>query len=205
MLKKSNIIYFLLILFVASAAFYFFSEMEKMRAYNGENRVSYTGKVQVQQPKSKNVNLEYLHCMATNIYHEARGEPYIGQVAVARVVMNRVQHGFAENPCRVVYQKTTVPDSENPLESKTICQFSWVCEDDIKTNKASPAYKQALQIANDVLSKNAYNDVIPSSILYFHNTSVNPGWNYKESMTIGNHVFYSRNRIHRTGTKVTIQ
>ena len=33
---------------------------------------------------------EELRCMALNIYHEARGEPFAGQVAVGHVVMNRV-------------------------------------------------------------------------------------------------------------------
>ena len=31
-----------------------------------------------------------LMCMATNIYHEAKNQPMVGQIAVAQVVMNRV-------------------------------------------------------------------------------------------------------------------
>lgn len=31
-----------------------------------------------------------IKCLALNIYHEVRGEPIIGQVAVAKVVLNRV-------------------------------------------------------------------------------------------------------------------
>ena len=46
-----------------------------------------------------------LECMALNIYHEARGEEPLGQVAVAQVVMNRVQHDwFPDTICDVVYQ-----------------------------------------------------------------------------------------------------
>ena len=31
-----------------------------------------------------------LMCMAANIYHEAKNQPMAGQIAVAQVVMNRV-------------------------------------------------------------------------------------------------------------------
>ena len=34
---------------------------------------------------------EALMCMALNIYHEARNQSIVGQVAVAEVVMNRVE------------------------------------------------------------------------------------------------------------------
>ena len=73
--------------------------------------------------------------MAKNIFYEAGGETILGQVAVANVVMNRVNHGFAETPCKVIYQKTVI--NEN-----VVCQFSWVCEEKGELNKASASYKQ---------------------------------------------------------------
>lgn len=137
------------------------------------------------------INPEHLKCLANNIYWEAAGEPFMGQVAVARVVMNRVRHGFAGNPCKVVYQKTVVPDLDNPEGIKTVCQFSWVCE-----GKGIPlrnsSYLQAESIARQVLGQNKWSEEIPSNILFFHNTQVAPGWNYKKTMIIGNHVFYSK-------------
>lgn len=140
---------------------------------------------------AKIINPEHIKCLATNIYHEAASEPFMGQVAVARVVVNRVKHGFASNPCKVVYQKTTVPDLDNPEGLKTVCQFSWVCE-----NKAAPsrnqAYLQAENIARQVLLENKWSQEIPGNILFFHNTGVNPGWNYKRTFVIGNHIFYSK-------------
>lgn len=142
----------------------------------------------------KTVNLEHLHCLANNIYHEAGGEPFMGQVAVARVVMNRIKHGFASNPCRVIYQSTTVSDPENPEETKRICQFSWVCDDKSPPSKNNPTYKQALHIAKKILEEDKWSDDIPNNILFFHNTSVNPLWKYQKSMTIGNHVFYSHGK-----------
>lgn len=137
------------------------------------------------------VNTEQLRCLATNIYHEAAGEPFLGQVAVARVVMNRVKHGFGSNPCRVIYQSKDVPATEDPEELKRICQFSWVCQ-----NKGQPPrnerYMQAESIARQVLLENKWREIVPDNILFFHNTAVDPGWGYKQVLTIGNHIFYSK-------------
>jgi spore germination cell wall hydrolase CwlJ-like protein len=141
--------------------------------------------------KSAAVNPEYLKCLATNIYWEAGGEPFMGQVAVARVVMNRVKHGFGPNPCRVIYQKTTVPDLDNPEGIKNICQFSWVCEGK-STPPRNTTYIQAEAIAKQILGQNKWSNEIPSNVLFFHNTAVEPGWLHKRAMTIGNHVFYSK-------------
>ena len=48
---------------------------------------------------------EELHCLALNIYHEARGEPELGKFAVANVTMNRVNDArFPKTVCDVVRQ-----------------------------------------------------------------------------------------------------
>lgn len=138
----------------------------------------------------KIVNLEQLQCLAMNIYHEAGNEPKIGQIAVARVVMNRIAHGFASNPCKVIYQTHVI---NNNGETKKTCQFSWVCENK-SINMNNPKYKQAIEIANKVLSENAWSDIIPENILFFHNTSVKPRWPYNPVIVIGNHIFYSKTR-----------
>ena len=143
--------------------------------------------------KTVPVNLEHLRCLATNIYHEAASEPYMGQVAVARVVMNRIKHGFASNPCKVIYQALQVPDPENPEKTRKVCQFSWVCEGKTEPTR-NAAYRQAEEIARKVLVEDKYNDQIPSNILFFHNATVNPNWAYRKVMTIGNHTFYSKER-----------
>lgn len=140
----------------------------------------------------KPVNMEHVRCMATNIYHEAAGEPFMGQVAVARVVMNRVKHGFASNPCAVIYQSVVVQDSESDATRK-ICQFSWVCQ-----GKSTPAknskYLQAEDIAKKVLVENKWKEVVPGNTFFFHNTSVNPEWKYTRVAEIGNHIFYSKDK-----------
>jgi spore germination cell wall hydrolase CwlJ-like protein len=142
----------------------------------------------------KAINTEHLHCLANNIYHEAAGEPFMGQVAVARVVMNRIKHGFANNPCRVIYQATVVPDPENLEETRKICQFSWVCAGKTSPSKNNPKYQIALDIATKILEEDKWSEDIPNNILFFHNTGVNPLWKYHQSMIIGNHVFYSRGK-----------
>jgi len=135
-------------------------------------------------------NHEYVKCLATNIYFEAGGEPFMGQVAVARVVMNRILHGFASDPCKVVYQKTVRYNREQ--ERKIImCQFSWVCQGKLNPNRDSATYQQAKEIATLVLAQDKWSDDIPNNILFFHNHTVNPRWKYDRKMTIGNHVFYA--------------
>ena len=129
--------------------------------------------------------------MARNIYHEAGGEPYMGQVAVARVVMNRVHHGFAANPCQVIYQKHTSihPESERKIIH---CQFSWVCQGKLSPNTSSDTYKTAHEIAELVITENKWRDEFDVNVLFFHNHTVKPGWTYKKSFIIGNHVFYAK-------------
>ena len=44
-------------------------------------------------------------CLALNIYHEARNQPVIGQIAVSEVVLNRVADDrYPGSICEVVYQ-----------------------------------------------------------------------------------------------------
>lgn len=144
---------------------------------------------------AKVVDPKQLACMAKNIFYEAGHESIMGQAAVARVVLNRVNHGFAKTPCAVVYQSHTV---EKVVDDETIkvklCQFSWVCEGKGEPNVNSQRYKQAYQVAYDVMANDAYNDVLPKSALFFHNLHVDPLWPYKQVAKIGNHIFYSKQK-----------
>jgi spore germination cell wall hydrolase CwlJ-like protein len=137
-------------------------------------------------------DIKQIKCMATNIFFEARGESEVGKAAVARVVINRVKHGFAPNPCAVVYQKTTNSDTK-----VTSCQFSWVCEGKRNPNPKDPMYKESEQIAYEVMALNEHKNVIPSSTLFFHNTSVTPDIKYKRKIQIGNHIFYEHKKRKR--------
>ncbi|WP_425456422.1 spore cortex-lytic enzyme [Cohnella pontilimi] len=57
------------------------------------------------QLRKYSLNLKEMDILARVVYSEARGEPYKGQVAVAAVVMNRIQSGkFPSNIQDVVFQ-----------------------------------------------------------------------------------------------------
>jgi len=148
----------------------------------------------IEEPKvAKTVDPKQLTCMAKNIFYEAGSESLNGQAAVARVVMNRISHGFGKDPCAVIYQASYVDKLiDDEMQKVKLCQFSWVCEGKNEPNKNSTKYKQAEQVAYDVLAHDAYTDVVPKTTLFFHNLSVDPLWPYKQVAKIGNHIFYSK-------------
>jgi N-acetylmuramoyl-L-alanine amidase len=125
-----------------------------------------------------------LDCLAKNIYHEAKGEPFEGKVAVAQVTINRATSGqFPGDICKVVYQK-------NVVYEKVLCQFSWYCDQaTVAKPKNTAAYKECQIVARQVLLEEFR---LPSlnKALYFHATHINPGWKKEKVATIGNHVFY---------------
>lgn len=140
--------------------------------------------------KQVNIDAKQLHCMAKNIFYEAGSESINGQAAVARVVLNRVAHGFSKSVCGVVYQSTTVNENK-------VCQFSWVCENKPDPKHNDYRYLVAKQVAYDVMVENKYKDVLPKSALFFHNLNVNPLWPHAQVAKIGNHVFYERSKKKR--------
>ena len=150
--------------------------------------------IPIEEPKVvKVVDPKQLTCMAKNIFYEAGSESINGQAAVARVVMNRIAYGFGNNPCAVIYQASHVDKLiDDEIQKVKLCQFSWVCEGKAEPNKNSTKYKQAEQIAYDVLAYDSYTDVVPKTALFFHNLSVDPLWPYKQVARIGNHIFYSK-------------
>ena len=62
----------------------------------------------------RSVDIRQLQCLADNIYYEAKGESDLGKIAVARVVMNRVDAGFEKDPCAVIYQGAPGPNLSGP-------------------------------------------------------------------------------------------
>jgi spore germination cell wall hydrolase CwlJ-like protein len=170
---------------------------------NVNELVPFTKVTPIPQPKLKARPLNVvdplqLECLAKNIYYEARGESIKGQIAVARVVMNRVRHhAFGNTPCKVINQANliTVNDADTGEEKKVkVCQFSWVCEPNAPLNKNSAVYQRALQIAKEVLKYDAHADLLPRNTLFFHSVNVNPNWGYRRVAVIGNHVFYAKGK-----------
>lgn len=126
-----------------------------------------------------------LECLAENIYFEARGEPLKGQYAVAEVTLNRTRApNFPHTVCAVVHEMRW-----DPSRQRVVADFSWT-EQGALTPQQGPAWRRALDVASA-----AYDDtqdpIVPDA-LYYHATSVRPGWakNRTAVATIGNHVFY---------------
>ncbi len=125
---------------------------------------------------------EQLMCMARNIYFEAGSESFEGKLAVAQVTMNRSRHpAFPKNICDVVYQKIN-----------GIYQFSWV-GDALKEVRNKYAWEESLIVARKALTEHKVHDILyKTRAMYFHNHTVDPGWNLKRIAKIGNHTFYAR-------------
>jgi spore germination cell wall hydrolase CwlJ-like protein len=180
MLERSIVIFFLSWFILATA----------LQTITGRRVIPEQSTPQEELVIAQPINAKHLKCLATGIYYEAKGESTIGQIAVARVIMNRVLHGFAGDPCSVVYQSVTrtTPDGD----ARRACQFSWVCDGKGTPSENNPSYRRALDIAHQVLAEDKWNDILPNNTLFFHNLTAAPGWVYKKVTTIGNHVFYSK-------------
>ena len=125
-----------------------------------------------------------LTCMAQNVYYEAGSEPPEGKLAVAQVVMNRVESGrFGKDPCQVIYQK-------NVFYDKVVCQFSWYCENPgQKRPKNTQAYNESMEASKMVLMEGFRLPGLQDA-LYYHADYVNPQWGKPKVAKIGRHIFY---------------
>jgi hypothetical protein len=119
------------------------------------------------------------NCIATAVYFEARGESVEGQLAVAKVIMNRAASGkYPASWCSVVTQPW---------------QFSFVNPHTgqlpaVDTNSAAWATAQGV-------TRVALTNVVPTlsnDVLWYHANYVAPSWGHRLSMAtrIGAHIFY---------------
>jgi spore germination cell wall hydrolase CwlJ-like protein len=115
-------------------------------------------------------------CIATAIYHEARGEPLEGMIAVANVIVNRMKsQWFPSTACGVVYQRK---------------QFSWT----LFPSKLVPVvdFRNAhiMKIAELAMLGRLID--YTSGATHYHADYVSPYWKHTKThtVTIGNHIFY---------------
>lgn len=119
-----------------------------------------------------------LDCLARNIYHEARGEPYAGKLAVAQVTWNRVQSKqWGSSVCSVVYAPY---------------QFSWT--NNPHKRYASPKnadWQESRKIAQDYVKGVRVNKL--DNATHFHaNYLSKPAFTrgLRKLLVVGNHIFY---------------
>ena len=120
---------------------------------------------------------EQANCLATAVYFEARGESVEGQLAVARVVMNRAASGrYPPDWCSVVKQPAQFSFVRHG-------QFPWI-------DTASASWARAQGVA-----RLAVVNVVPSvgpDVLWYHANYVAPSWGHRLNLVekIGAHIFY---------------
>lgn len=120
---------------------------------------------------------EQANCIAVAVYHEARGETLEGQLAVARVIMNRAVSGrYPASWCGVVKQPW---------------QFSFVRNGRMPSvDEGSTAWRNALGV-----TRLAINNAVPTfsdDVLWYHANYVAPSWGRRLTRVsqIGAHIFY---------------
>ena len=123
-------------------------------------------------------------CLTEALYFEARGESLKGQIAVAEVILNRVDsRRYPNTICKVVHQ------GQN---RRNACQFSYRCDGrrNIVGNKR--VWNKLGKVAWMMMEGKPR--VLTEGALYYHNTTVSPSWSRKFVRTtrIGAHIFYRR-------------
>ena len=131
-----------------------------------------------------------LACLATAIYFEARGEPMVGQVAVAQVVLNRVyDERYPDTICDVVKQGYYYSwNPKIPIPFK--CQFTFWCDKKDEVIKDETAYMWASEIA--IASMNGVLYDTTNGATHYHAYYVQPSWSkrFTQTVRINDHIFY---------------
>jgi len=132
----------------------------------------------------RRVRLAEENCLARAVYFESRSESDIGQLAVAKVILNRVKNpDFPKTICGVVYQGSN---------NRNSCQFSFACDglpDDVKS---PTAWAHAKEIAERAINNDPAIAMLGTAINY-HADYVTPRWSHtmRRLIRIGHHIFYA--------------
>ena len=122
---------------------------------------------------------EQANCIAVAVYHEARGESVEGQMAVAKVIMNRAASGkYPQSWCGTVKQPWQF-SFVNPRSG----QYPAV-------DQASASWRKALGVTR-LATANAV-PVLSNDVLWYHADYVAPSWGRRltRASKIGTHIFY---------------
>ncbi len=141
-----------------------------------------TGEVRAESDDGIDVRQE-IECLAQTIYFEARGEPDAGKLAVAHVVMNRVDAAdYPDRVCAVVRQ-----GGEETLHR---CQFSWWCDGRSDEPEELAAWRHSQALARAVYWN--FSPDPTNGAKWYHADYVSPSWRtqFEQGPVIGRHVFY---------------
>ena len=130
-------------------------------------------------------------CLTEALYFEARGESPLGQIAVAEVILNRVDSGrFPDTVCDVVRQG---------MNSGKGCQFSYLCDGKKEIVGNASLFEQLGKIAWVMMQGRPR--TLTGKAMFYHNTSVKPTWSraFVRTARIGDHVFY------RSSTRLSLR
>jgi N-acetylmuramoyl-L-alanine amidase len=136
-----------------------------------ESTIIYPGQ-QFTLPSS--ISSEERQLLAQLVHAEAKGEPYAGKVAVATVVLNRVDHkDFPDSVKEVIYQKANGHYAFTPVQTGTI------------NERANPEDYEAVDEAL------AFNGQGKGSVFFYNPDTSSSKWIFSRqtTLTIGNHVF----------------
>ncbi len=122
-------------------------------------------------------------CLTKALYFEARSEGELGQMAVAKVILNRVKDPrFPNTICGVVYQGA---------ERRNACQFSFACDGRPDVARQRKAWAKARRIATKALNGKLGMEAL-AGVNYYHADYVRPKWAWamRKVRKIGRHIFY---------------
>ncbi len=121
-------------------------------------------------------------CLSEALYFEARGETLVGQIAVAEVILNRVDsRKYPNSICGVVTQ------GEHRLHR---CQFSFKCDGRKEVIHEPKAYDRVAKIARIMID--GRDRILTDGATHYHTQAVKPSWSRRLEKTadIGVHIFY---------------
>lgn len=124
------------------------------------------------------------NCLAKAVYFEARSESELGQLAVAKVVLNRVKDpNYPKTICGVVYQGS---------DHRNSCQFSFACDGIADEVKNREAWDRSKMIAQKAIAGDQTIRIIGAATNY-HADYVRPAWakDMRKLIKIGRHIFYT--------------
>lgn len=134
-----------------------------------------------------------LICLSLNVYHEARGEPTEGKVAVAQATMARAQH--EGGVCNAVFRDKQFSWTNKGV--RVVRKYGEVQSFALSARlfpKDQDAMRESMNVALGAM-RGIYPDYARGATFY-HAKSVKPDWSlkFKRVAKIGNHYFY-RERI----------